>query len=85
MTIDDHLKEIKRLTEQYRRSYEEKAPKFNGEECKKGCNCAEIEEYLKNGQPIKSYPCLSTKNYNINTKLNDNNVKDFLTGKTKQQ
>jgi hypothetical protein len=78
MTIDDHLKEIKRLTEKYRQSYEDEAPKFNGKQCKNGCNCAEIAEYINNQQPVKSYQCLGI-NDSLSSKSNsNNNIKDFI-------
>ena len=37
---------------------EKTIPKFNGRECKNGCNCIEIAEFRNDNQGVKDYPCL---------------------------
>jgi len=55
--IMEGLDELAKLIEKQGQDFEKNAPIYNGLECKKGCNCAEIEMYFKRGE-VKNYPCL---------------------------
>lgn len=66
--VEKHLKNIKRIQEECKTidSLKDiqaeiiesiKPPKWNGKECKKGCNCIEIAEAENYGDPVKNYEC----------------------------
>lgn len=48
-------------------------PEFNGQECKKGCNCIDIAEAQNNFEPVKNYPCLKPSRDALDKAVLENN------------